>query len=170
MSEHTKEPWDLELTESIAGKLDKLILEKKTEKWIGWTYEESDARRIVACVNACAGIPTGILENDDFQKVFDMTVVNETREIIANLKSRAEAAEAKVKELEAEVIKLKQKLIDQYTITGDLSEKLYELEPQQSVGCGKLPVTINGVTRCCGAVDQHLKYLCLDCQAKKEGV
>lgn len=70
MREHTKEPWGYEPT----GNQD-------DEYWITWTGHptsigvtcnavtgpgskdaEANARRIVACVNACCGIPTAALE------------------------------------------------------------------------------------------------------------
>ena len=62
MSEHTKEPWsvdprallriraDGDITICSCGTTDSI-----RDQW------EQNARRIVACVNACAGIPTGML-------------------------------------------------------------------------------------------------------------
>jgi hypothetical protein len=55
---HTKEPWEVREVDGaiiIAGK-DGFVLDGENEK--------VDARRIVACVNACAGIPTGDLEKN----------------------------------------------------------------------------------------------------------
>lgn len=62
MSEHTPEPW------AIAEAFGGLIPIWSRVKWITNIHavpEESsnNARRIVACVNACAGIPTETLEN-----------------------------------------------------------------------------------------------------------
>jgi len=69
MSEHTKEPWTLQpgyltvyslsngdsgITIAIAK-----ILEKQVE---GFEQAKENGRRIVACVNACAGLKTGGLE------------------------------------------------------------------------------------------------------------
>lgn len=63
MSEHTKEPWALDDTD------DGLVLEGH-ERWpmdeeyicLLIDISKSDARRIVACVNACAGWTTEDLE------------------------------------------------------------------------------------------------------------
>lgn len=68
--EHTKEPW--ETRKGIAGFQDVAILADggiiaETFERGGNAYDiitpaETNARRIVACVNACAGIPTDVLE------------------------------------------------------------------------------------------------------------
>jgi hypothetical protein len=64
MSEHTKEPWQLFGVDlHIMGN----TLEQAKEQGVPhtqWTHNcpPEDARRIVACVNACAGIPTERLE------------------------------------------------------------------------------------------------------------
>ena len=57
---HTKEPW-------ILGKNSLTVLDKKTGFMIVNAYRNNlnrreDMRRIVACVNVCAGIPIDILE------------------------------------------------------------------------------------------------------------
>lgn len=60
MSEHTKEPWKLLLWDdesfSIHTDNDDPVVHFSSDD----LYE--DARRIVACVNACAGISTSLLE------------------------------------------------------------------------------------------------------------
>lgn len=63
MSEHTKEPWRIAHDEG-----DEYYIEV-TSRLSGHTcqlgsgyFSKDDARRIVACVNACAGIPDSALE------------------------------------------------------------------------------------------------------------
>ena len=57
--EHTKEPWNVDDIE-IIGADDKEIAQMYM--YSSHKKHESNARRIVACVNACAGIPTEHLE------------------------------------------------------------------------------------------------------------
>lgn len=61
---HTKEPWQVYpgrtnrkniVIENIHGDCVALVMESED-------VDEADARRIVACVNACAGVPTKVLE------------------------------------------------------------------------------------------------------------
>jgi hypothetical protein len=62
MSEHTKEPWAIHNSKNLIAILD---YEGKhlAELWQRKEYDSvANARRIVACVNACAGIPTEALE------------------------------------------------------------------------------------------------------------
>ena len=72
MSKHTQEPWVLfEVGDRVkhfcpASEKEKtsiltVTLEDGTA--FGAVYSEDDARRIVACVNACAGLPTEQLES-----------------------------------------------------------------------------------------------------------
>lgn len=60
MTEHTKEPW------SVAGIADEMIVAKVSELAHAHIatihHNENDSRRIVACVNACRGLPTEELE------------------------------------------------------------------------------------------------------------
>ena len=67
MSKHTQEPWRA----FIQGNTIALFDSEKREiiSWVGFdsshfpnTINKANVRRIVACVNACAGIPTGELE------------------------------------------------------------------------------------------------------------
>lgn len=53
---HTKEPW------SYGEDNDGWYLQHGVQQ-LGYALSESDARRIVACVNACADIPTELLES-----------------------------------------------------------------------------------------------------------
>ncbi len=61
MMEHTKEPWSYPSDEG-ARRITNM------ETIIAWKREcgftDADARRIVACVNACEGVPTEQLEWD----------------------------------------------------------------------------------------------------------
>ena len=88
--DHTKEPW-------------KIGNGRKTDLYMGWdtilgknedgekfvlcrvngNYEDigrANARRIVACVNACAGIPNDMLEEAGFGNVLSIGVTNLTAE------------------------------------------------------------------------------------------
>lgn len=65
MGQHTSEPWAVERTHDIdaiawVGQFAVLPVDHATKVVRGNT--EDDARRIVACVNACAGMPTEQLE------------------------------------------------------------------------------------------------------------
>ena len=66
MSEHTKEPWGYELH---CGSYLRIYSETNSGIVDGCgccgspNCEDADARRIVACVNACAGLDTELLEN-----------------------------------------------------------------------------------------------------------
>jgi len=58
MSEHNPEPWEIRLgfeSNDIADANGKMLLNSHHELW-------SAAGRIVACINACKGIPTAALE------------------------------------------------------------------------------------------------------------
>lgn len=68
MSEHTKEPWRLGKASSVVA--DEPVIGMNGSdavEYYGWhliceSIVPSNARRIVACVNACAGIPDNVLE------------------------------------------------------------------------------------------------------------
>lgn len=67
MSEHTKEPWHIDKYDAIIADGEILNLGATVSIPMG-SGERRDkgkvnARRIVACVNACAGIPTEWLES-----------------------------------------------------------------------------------------------------------
>ena len=59
-TEHTPEPWK-SIEEQFHGEVMNFIGDKDGGT-IGEIYTEDDASRIVACVNACAGLPTEVLE------------------------------------------------------------------------------------------------------------
>ena len=67
MSEHTKEPWSYRKTGQHWNNESLINIEINYgdhEECIADTvYTEADARRIIACVNACAGLDTELLEN-----------------------------------------------------------------------------------------------------------
>jgi hypothetical protein len=72
MSEHTPEPWSVYEGENIHGVLDS---EGKhlAEMWQRKQYNSlANARRIVACVNACEGISTETLEKVKLADVGDI--------------------------------------------------------------------------------------------------
>lgn len=82
MSEHTKEPWILvdteddtiEITTEKRNGLIIPIAEVSTgfDGQIG-IEQEANPRRIVACVNACEGIPTGVLEKQGMVPIEQVT-------------------------------------------------------------------------------------------------
>lgn len=55
---HTPEPWYEGHSSSGQG----IVISENDGKSIAVTYDDKDASRIVACVNACTGIPTEALE------------------------------------------------------------------------------------------------------------
>ena len=59
-TEHTPEPWK-SIEEQFHGEVMNFIGDKDGGT-IGEIYTKDDASRIVACVNACAGLPTEVLE------------------------------------------------------------------------------------------------------------
>lgn len=60
---HTKEPWWKECGTDIVTQDGKFIATThQPESMVGTELEYENARRIVACVNACAGIETDALE------------------------------------------------------------------------------------------------------------
>lgn len=66
MSEHTKEPWALYRNgQSVGGAKGRAVCDVWPRDDDQTASEEgrSNARRIVACVNACAGLETEVLDN-----------------------------------------------------------------------------------------------------------
>jgi hypothetical protein len=63
MSEHTKEPWRQEYSLIIGGGEDETnsFIVAKVDDWQN-EIGDANARRIVACVNACAGISAEALD------------------------------------------------------------------------------------------------------------
>jgi hypothetical protein len=62
MSKHSPEPWKVVNDELQDANGEEVIF--LTGEWEieGWTMAPQDLRRIIACVNACRGIPTEKLE------------------------------------------------------------------------------------------------------------
>lgn len=66
--EHTPEPWSAERDEGMLYLLTQdrrviaLLSDDERALTSGLEGTEADARRIVACINACVGIPTETLE------------------------------------------------------------------------------------------------------------
>lgn len=88
MTEHTKEPWDLR---QFAGDHSRTTIEQKRNSLtephnpiasIAELYHSNaptglaNGHRIVACVNACAGVPTEKLENLTAKKIGRLQKVN----------------------------------------------------------------------------------------------
>ena len=59
-TEYTLEPWK-SIEDQFHGEVLNFIGDKDG-RTIGEIYTKDDTRRIVACVNACAGLPTEVLE------------------------------------------------------------------------------------------------------------
>ena len=88
---HTQEPWELHEARTLAHI-------RQVGKWIASVpyktpSEKEYANRIVACVNACAGIPTEQLENTHDLNVLYEEVTNQRDGLLAALKAM-DAAEA----------------------------------------------------------------------------
>lgn len=73
-NKHTLEPWHLCEVENETGRIKHLVpvdaekmslltIVENDQATFAAIYNDDDAQRIVACVNACAGIPTGALED-----------------------------------------------------------------------------------------------------------
>ena len=74
MSKHTQEPWSFDKYENIIAKSEQLLLVGiSTPIGTGLWREEgkANARRIVACVNALAGLTTEQIEDGAFAKMRD---------------------------------------------------------------------------------------------------
>jgi hypothetical protein len=92
MSGHTSEPW------AIFGAFNHIMgieyeeAQRRGVPHAQWTYNcsEDDARRIVACVNACEGIPTGMLEAGDAEILaYSMRLKQQRDNLLAALKDIA---------------------------------------------------------------------------------
>lgn len=73
MSEHSPEPWKTDdhlpgwvLIEDANGR--EIVEQQGQYEDSGWTFSRKDARRIVAAVNALAGVPIEVLESDGFRQ------------------------------------------------------------------------------------------------------
>ncbi len=113
MSEHTKEPWAYEAKPVRNGYV--FVIESDMIS-IGCCYGstnpmwdvcgarngEANARRIVACVNACAGIPTEDLESRGFLSSLEKMLVrqrNAANEQVSVIAARLDAIEKQRDEL-----------------------------------------------------------------------
>ena len=63
MSGHSPEPWKFSI--DVDGRVNIFVDDGRVVTLCHARLRPEDARRIVACVNACAGIPTDMLENAD---------------------------------------------------------------------------------------------------------
>ena len=64
MSEHTKGPWAVNYTKFSEVRAENGAVIARCLKLTSLTNLEANARRIVACVNACEGVSTKHLENN----------------------------------------------------------------------------------------------------------
>ena len=64
MSEHTKGPWVVNFTKFSEVRAENGAVIARCVKLTSLTNLEANARRIVACVNACEGVRTEHLENN----------------------------------------------------------------------------------------------------------
>lgn len=95
MSKYTPEPWVLfevgdRLKHQSPASSDKtsiLTVASEGDVQFGAVYNDEDARRIVACVNACAGIPTEILELDEKSALACREHVQKLKSVVAELVS-----------------------------------------------------------------------------------
>lgn len=82
--EHKQTPWKIGAMES-----GMVAIDSSDDKEVTGFIDPEDARRIVACVNACEGIPIDVLEDDCFNKMRedrDM-LMKQRDELLAALKS-----------------------------------------------------------------------------------
>lgn len=99
MTKHTSEPWGEPQHKNEAGMGDCFVVRKQNKELV-FIANEQDARRIVACVNACVGIPDEGL-NVNLKELIEKTL--ETLADSASLKdTRIAELEAKVAELTEE--------------------------------------------------------------------
>lgn len=87
MSEHTKEPWAIDPDDRLGMEWNNHIVSvANPDRTICFMSHDgtseniecqANARRIVACVNACAGIPTGMLEAAGQSAVIALRPVDE---------------------------------------------------------------------------------------------
>ena len=94
---HTKEPWHA-IQNPEWENADYRISNKDNDKWANFNQiayaNEANAKRIVACVNACAGITNEALEAgivkeamELFWRVSDKAVLNENNQMTYNGKT-----------------------------------------------------------------------------------
>ena len=78
MSKHTQEPWKVQ--HPHAGQRGWEIADSSGLNQISQDVTEANARRIVACVNACAGVDTDLLEDGELDKP-TMLVMQENKDL-----------------------------------------------------------------------------------------
>jgi hypothetical protein len=95
MTEHTKEPW-------VNHQEDNIITDTKGTRCLAQARgshisideRNANARRIVACINACAGIPTGMLEAGDAEILaYSISLMKQRDELINRASSVLEGLE-----------------------------------------------------------------------------
>ena len=103
MTEHTPEPWGLFSRHGTTAIVDVDDANKEIVAWMGFDRSEipkrvhkANARRIVACVNACKGMTTEELERcGDSMGNFMAAIIS----VENKSKERADAAEALLEEV-----------------------------------------------------------------------
>lgn len=120
MSKHTNEPWATEYRERPDGMFAQEIFDEdgETIATMAWypvkvdigtaTNREDNARRIVACVNACRGLATDDLEQTGLASAFGYQLIEADLQrdaLKAALKRIAEYPETSQQELGIEAIK-----------------------------------------------------------------
>lgn len=69
-TKHSQEPWGYHEHGDTSWEV---VQRYESGHWvIGWGMPEADARRIVACVNACKGLSTEALESGALGKALDL--------------------------------------------------------------------------------------------------
>lgn len=131
MSKHTPEPWAVERAHDIdaiawVGQFAVLPVDHATKVMRGNT--EEDARRIVACVNACRGLPTDELEQKGL-----ITAVG-TQLLAAD--DRAEGQGREIRRLASIAADAENQLADMLNQRGELldaagilADRLFEVPP-----------------------------------------
>ena len=78
MSKHTQEPWKVQ--HPHAGQRGWEIADSSGLNQVSQDVTEANARRIVACVNACAGVDTALLEAGELDNP-TMLVIQENKDL-----------------------------------------------------------------------------------------
>lgn len=101
MSEHTETPWSYEqemLGDGVPEWDNYFIFADLPESPIIEGLPRETARRVVSCLNACAGIPTETLETTSVSELLSMN--ENASEAVLNVDARKAKAEARLAEAE----------------------------------------------------------------------
>jgi len=89
---HTKEPWKIDPVE--AAHIVTHDLKSIADMCGSYPVTNENARRIVACVNACAGVPTEVVEKYTHETALRVALVTQRDEIRQLEQRNAELVEA----------------------------------------------------------------------------